>query len=240
MVAAACGRPQSDVPVIPTPTATPQATPTVTPSGPLIEAPEEVEALSSAGRTLIYEFEVGGQSGYDPRPEAPDARLSGVTWGIGYDGHQNAPKIILQDWKALGEHNASRLAATHPFVGVSAQQHLREVRDILIGWQIASDVFDRIDVGREFASARRAYGTAFDALRPNAQATLISIGFNRGTSFVGANRSEMREVRRLVPFRDYKAMADQIRASERVWRGTSIYSGMKRRRFAEAKLMETP
>lgn len=206
----------------------------------LIEPPAPAR-LTPAGRTLIYEFEVGGQSGYDPRPEAPDARLSGVTWGIGYDGHQNAPKVIVADWSALGEANASRLAATHPYVGASAQAHLREVRDILVGWRTASDVFDRIDVGREFASARRAYGSKdFDALRPNAQAVLISIGFNRGYSFTGENRREMREVRRLVPGKDYGAMAGQIRASERVWRGTSIYGGMKRRRFAEANLMEKP
>lgn len=219
------------------PTATPTATPK--PLVVLIEPPEP-ETLSVPGRDLIYEFEVGGRSGYDPHPEAPDARLSGVTWGIGYDGHQNAPKIILEDWKALGERSANRLAATHPYAGVSAQQHLREVRDILVGWQIASDVFDRIDVGREFASARRAYGSTFDSLRPNAQAALISIGFNRGYSFIGDNRREMRIVRDLVPKKDYEGMADQIAASERCWRGTSIYAGMKRRRFAEAALMRKP
>lgn len=205
----------------------------------LVEPPP-ARALSPEGRALIYEFEVGGKSGYDPRPEAPDARFSGVTWGIGYDAHQNSPAVILRDWAALGEVKAKRLAATHPFVGRSAQTHLSSVRDILVAWQIASDVFDHIDVGREFASARRAYGPTFDTLRPNAQAALISIGFNRGYSFVGANRSEMRAVRDLVPKRDYEGMAVQIAASERCWRGTSIYAGMKRRRLAEAALMRKP
>lgn len=207
--------------------------------GALIDPPP-APALSSEGRALIYEFEVGGQAGYNPRPEVPDARYSGVTWGIGYDGHQNTPAVIRSDWQALGAVKADRLAATHPFVGTSAQQHLREVRDILVAFTVASDVFDRIDVGREFASARRAYGPVFDTLRPNAQAALISIGFNRGYSFVGDNRKEMRAVRDLVPKRDYAGMAAQIRASERCWRGTSIYSGMKRRRYAEAALMEKP
>jgi hypothetical protein len=201
--------------------------------------PPETPALSPAGRALIYEFEVGGQRGYNPRPEAPDARSSGVTFGIGYDAHQNAPIVIVGDWRALGA-QAQRLADTHPYYGRSAQTHLTEVRDILVAWQIASDVFDRIDTGREFSAARRAYGAAFELLRPNAQAALISIGFNRGYSFVGANRTEMREVRNLTPARDYKGMADQIRLSERCWRGTEIYNGMKRRRLAEAKLMETP
>ncbi len=197
-------------------------------------------ALSPAGRALIYEFEVGGRSGYNSRPEAPDARASGVTWGIGYDGHQNAPKVITADWQALGDPTARRLADTHPFYGRSAQAHLHEVRDILVAFGAASDVFDRIDVAREFSAARRAYGVAFEALRPNAQAALISNGFNRGYSTVGANRTELRAIVSLVPSRDYDGMAAQLQASARVWRGTSIENGMRRRRFAEAALMRTP
>ena len=197
-------------------------------------------ALSPAGRALIYEFEVGGRSGYNPRPEAPDARASGVTWGIGYDGHQNAPKVITADWQALGDPTAQRLAATHPYYGKSAQAHLHEVHDILVAFGVASDVFDRIDVAREFAAARRAYGPAFDALRPNAQAALISNGFNRGYSTVGANRTELRAIVSLVPSKDYDGMAAQLQTSARVWRGTTIENGMRRRRFAEAALMRTP
>lgn len=197
-------------------------------------------ALTPLGVDLILEFEVGGRSGYDPRPEAPDARLSGITWGIGYDAHQNKPKIIFEDWQALGDPKAKRLADTHPYVGRDAQAHVHEVRDILIAWPLAADVFGRIDVAREFARARQAYGPGFEALRPNCQAALISCGFNRGYSFAGANRSEMREIKRLVPLKDYEGMAAQMRASERVWRGTEIYRGMLRRRTAEAKLIVTP
>lgn len=203
-------------------------------------APPVTSTLSPAGRTLIYEFEVGGRSGYNPHPEAPDARYSGVTFGIGYDAHQNSPAVIVSDWAGLGASKAQRLADTHPYVGRSAQVHLSEVRDIIVAWQIASDVFDRIDVGREFTNARRAYGPMFNDLTANAQAALISIGFNRGYSFVGENRREMRVVRELVPKKDYVSMAAQIRASERCWRGTSIYSGMKRRRYAEADLIVKP
>jgi hypothetical protein len=195
--------------------------------------------LTPAGRSLIYEFEVGGRSGYNPHPEAPDARVSGVTWGIGYDAHQNSKAIILQDWLRLGEPVAKRLVATQPYYGASAQAHLKEVRDIIVSWQHASDVFDKIDVTREFASARRLW-PGFDRLRPNAQAALISQGFNRGWSTAGANRREMAEMKALVPKRDYEGMAAAERASIRVWKGTSIYNGMVRRRYAEAKLLETP
>lgn len=227
-------------PITPVSTPEPTAEPTIAPSpaAVLIEAPD-APALTAAGRALIYDFEVGGRSGYNPHPEAPDARLSGVTWGIGYDAHQNSKKAILTDWSALGAKPSQRLAATQPYYGGSAQAHLRDVRDILVSWQQASDVFERIDVGREFAAANRLW-PGFSDLRPNAQAALISQGFNRGWSTLGANRTEMREMRRLTPLKNYSGIATQMRKSVRVWAGTSIYNGMRRRRLAEAKLVETP
>jgi hypothetical protein len=38
----------------------------------------------------------------------------------------------------------------------------------------------------------------FENLRPNAQAALVSLVFNRGSSMTGANRLEMRNLRPLV------------------------------------------
>lgn len=214
-------------------------TPIIVVSPHLVSDPSPM-ILTPAGRALIYDFEVGGRNGYNPHPEAPDARISGITEGIGYDNHTNSAAIILQDWaKWLGPKNAKRLADTHPYYGSSAQSHLHEVKDILVSWQAASDIFDRVDVAREFASARRLW-KGFDLLRPNAQAALISQGFNRGWSTAGANRREMAVMKELVPKRDYDGIAAQMRASIRVWKGTSIYSGMARRRYAEAKLLETP
>jgi hypothetical protein len=226
-------------PVVETvPPPAPSATPFVKPEV-LIVAPEG-PSLTNAGRNLIYEFEVGGKSGYNPRPEAPDARISGITEGIGYDNHYNSPSVILQDWRGpLGETNAKRLAATHPYYGPSAQAHLKDVKDIYVSWAAASDIFDRIDVAREFASAKRLW-PGFAELRPNAQAALISQGFNRGWSTIGANRTEMARMKALVPKKDYDGIAGQLRASIRVWRGTSVYNGLARRRNAEAKLVETP
>lgn len=202
-------------------------------------APARQLLLSSGGRSLVLEYETGGKSGYDPHPEAPDPRLSGVTWGIGYDGHYNSPTVIKMDWAILGSRNVDRLAAMHPYYGRSAQAHLKEVRDITIAWQTATDVFDNVDVAREFANAKRAV-PGFEKLRPNAQAAWISLGFNRGWSMSGPNRVEMREMRDLTPKRDYEGIAFQLRKMPRIWRGTSIERGMTRRRIAEAKLMETP
>jgi GH24 family phage-related lysozyme (muramidase) len=211
----------------------------VLPPPPVMPAPARQLLLSSGGRSLVLEYETGGKSGYDPHPEAPDPRLSGVTWGIGYDGHYNSPTVIKMDWAILGSRNVDRLAAMHPYYGRSAQAHLKEVRDITVAWQTATDVFDNVDVAREFANAKRAV-PGFEKLRPNAQAAWISLGFNRGWAMSGPNRVEMREMRDLTPKRDYEGIAFQLRKMVHIWRGTSIERGMTRRRIAEAKLMETP
>lgn len=226
----------------PGPTAPPASSPSVVvpeAEKPFVAPPTAFPELSKAGHDLVVEFEVGGRSGYSPRPEAPDARFSGITWGIGYDAHQNKKEVILDDWKALDAISVRRLAETQPYYGRSAQAHLKDVKDILVAWTFAIGVFDRIDVTREFDNAKRAMD-GFEELRPNAQAAIISLGFNRGWSMTGSSRTEMREIRALVPKKDYAGIAKQFRLMVRVWKGTEIERGMTRRRLAEAKLVETP
>lgn len=202
--------------------------------------PPEVPALSPAGENLVIEFEVGGRSGYNPRPEAPDCRMSGWTTGIGYDWSTIAPSNSVEDWKGIiGDKNAGRLAAGHKYTGCVAKNHLHEVRDILTPWEGATGVFDKIDVAREWTRAERAM-PGFAALRPNAQAALISLGFNRGWSMTGDSRKEMRAIRDAVGRGDYDLIASQLRAMTRIWRGTDIYKGMYRRRNAEADLVLKP
>jgi hypothetical protein len=215
----------------------PEAKPVEIQHSALVSLPQ-APALSKAGSDLIIEFEVGGRSGYKNKPEAPDARYSGITQGVGYDDHSNSVAAIKADWKAIGE-DANRLAATHPYFGKTAQAHLHEVADIAVPWITAYDVFTQVDVAREFDNCKRVF-KGFNELRPNAQAALISLTFNRGTSMVGDNRLEMRNIRDLVPKEDYSGIANQLRRMSRVWDGTLIYNGMRRRRYAEAKLIETP
>jgi GH24 family phage-related lysozyme (muramidase) len=100
-------------------------------------------------------------------------------------------------------------------------------------------VFDRVDVSRTWSQCVKAF-PGFDELRPNCQAALVSLVFNRGASMVGNNRIEMRAIRDLTAKRDYDGIAGELRAMVRVWRGTDIYEGMYRRRYAEAQLVMTP
>ena len=200
-----------------------------------------VPELTSSGHALILDQETGGQRVYNrnPHPEWPEGQ-SGITQGIGYDDSCNSPSVIIGDWSMLGDVNARRLAATHPYTGRTAKTHLRDVRDILVSWDSATQVFDNVDVPRTFKQCQRAF-PGFDDLRENCQAALVSLVFNRGASMIGDGRREMRAIRDTgVPNRDYDFIAAQFRSMIRIWAGTSIYDDMRDRRRAEAALVLTP
>jgi GH24 family phage-related lysozyme (muramidase) len=253
---AGCGKPE---PVLAPPPAAAEVAPTYpdtesgiwiapsaspTPVNPEPEKPAIVlpppPTLTQAGIDLIYEFETGSKAGYDPHPELPDLRFSGITVGIGWDLHQYSKAVILSDWSVLPAPIPTRLAKVQPYYGRSAVEPLKTVRDILISWELATGVFEKNDIAREFSSAKRAYGPEFVELSLNCQAALISNGFQRGYGFSGPNRAELRAIRDLVPKRDVRAIAYQLRKSIRVWVGSSIENGLRRRKNAEARLAETP
>lgn len=238
-----CG-PRAVSPRLALPTPTPPVilspTPTATPQPPVLAGPPAPE-LSKLGLDLIYDYEVGGMWQYNknPHPELPDRRFSGVTIGIGYDLHQYSKVVILHDWSMLSDPAPARLSATQPYYGQNAVESWHKVQDILIPWSSATNVFLNCDVAREFAAAKRAF-PGFETLSKNCQAALIANGFARGYSTAGPNRDELRQIRDLIPARDYAGIAIQLRKQERIWRGTSIYNGLKARVNAEAKLAETP
>lgn len=231
MAVAACGP-------APTPTQTLAAGEPRAAAPPMAALPD-APLLSAAGLDLIYEFEVSGQSGYNrhPYPEWPQGE-SGVTWGIGYDATAQSAEVIREDWSALGRGNAEQLSATHPYHGEAAREHLAGVSHILVPWDLSTDVFGKIDLARTAALCRRTF-PGFDGLKPNAKAAILSLVFNRGNSLAGPSRVEMRAIRDAIPHEDYRAIAQELRAMERVWEGKSIAAGMRRRREAEARLVES-
>jgi Phage lysozyme len=198
----------------------------------LVELPPP-PTLTKAGHDLITSFE-----GFDYRPAWAGGE-SGVDVGYGYDTGFYSKAVILSDWRELPDSYSQRLAEVSGITGARAYRLIPHLYDILVSLEIGTRVFDNVDVAREFSNCKRAF-SGFENLRPNAQAALISLSFNRGTSMIGPSRLEMRNIRALVPNKDYDGIAQQLRAMVHVWKGTSIYAGMYRRRFAEAKLVETP
>jgi hypothetical protein len=189
------------------------------------------------GFQLILDHEVGGGERYYrshlARPTWPGA-ASGVTVGIGYDLGYNSPPVILSDWAAVPP--APRLAAVSGIRGRPAAAEAARLRDILIPWAAAEDVFARVTLARYYGLACRTY-PGLDRLAPPAQWALVSLVFNRGSSLAGPRRAEMRRIRALVPRADYRAIAAEIRAMKRHWRGQGV-DGLIARREAEAQLVE--
>lgn len=213
----------------------------VLPSGPPVVSGPLAPEMSKEGLGLVLEQEVGGRSQYDrwPHPEYEADANSGVTWGIGYDGHQNSVSNILKDWNRLGDRPAQRLSETQPFYGRAAKAPTERVKDITVPWDSAVKVFLEVDLARTDAQCRRAF-PGFDDLSLHAKDAIRSLVFNRGASMAGPARVEMRAIRDLVPKRDYRGMAEQCRKMPHLWAGTAIYAGMARRRYAEAQLFLTP
>ena len=197
--------------------------------------------LSPASEQLIIDQEVGGGAAYYNKflihPEWPEGD-SGCTIGVGSDLSTLSVANIRSDWHALPAPDLTRLVATQPYHGIPAKAATARVHDISVPWPIGLDVFDDVDVPRFYQLTRRTF-PGFDDLKPNAQGALTSLVFNRGESMVGSKRIQMRAIRDLVPKKDYRGMADQLRAMIPLWLGQSIYQDMKTRRNAEADLMET-
>ena len=61
--------------------------------------------------------------------------------------------------------------------------------------------------------------------------------FNRGTSLKGPSRMEMRKIKELIPKKDYKGIANEVRKMKRLWIGKNL-DGLLERRDSEADLIE--
>lgn len=210
------------------------------PAPPMLATPPEPCANDRAV-DLIIAFEVGSPETYTrkyTRPIWPGA-ASGATWGLGYDGGHRTARVIAIDWHAHPHH--VRLQSAAGITGPLARNVARQLADVSIDYGLAREVFDQTSLVEHCRITRRVFRAEhFDAAHPNTQGALISVVFNRGGSMTGAGRVEMRAIRdHCLPRRDAACTAQQLRAMVRIWIGSDIEAGMRRRRFAEATLAES-
>lgn len=208
-------------------------------SVPLFEAP--LTPILPAQRNFIIEQEVGSVSeSYYMRhfahPTVPGVK-SGITIGIGYDLGYNSERDILRVWVKSGDR--VRLASVAGITRSAARAKLPSVKDILIPYWMAIEVYDTDTIPVYYQRMQRAWPSV-DNLNPVAQGALLSIIFNRGWSLVGDSRVDLRTIARLVPKKDYQGIADAIRhmsvTMRTQWAGQG---GLFKRREAEAKLVES-
>lgn len=206
----------------------------------LLGAATAAAEIHPDAEALIVGFEVGSEQRYTARYQRPiwPGAASGVTVGIGYDlGHQQR-SVILADWHDHPQRE--RMASAAGVRGQSAKALAATLQDVRVTWPQAMGTFRRTSLVTYRRIARRVFiAEQFDRLPERTQGALVSLVYNRGGSMVGPARAEMRAIRDdCLPRSDTRCVAAQIRAMNRLWRGSSIEAGMHRRREAEAVLAE--
>lgn len=207
------------------------------------------ERISPKSFGLIVGFESGGRNYYEKflkRPSWPGG-ASGVTIGFGYDlGYE---KTLVADWnRFLTPDQLSRLERCNGKTGGRAKQALSGVRDILIEWDWAAEVFNEKTLPQEIHKTLRTFPGSAELLPADAFGALVSLIFNRGEDLTGDRRSEMRDIRGIIQqagtngigqHEICRQIASRFRAMKRLWHDDPDSDGdLVDRREAEARLIE--
>lgn len=210
------------------------------PSAPTIPADKPyVETLHPSALALILEFE-----GMDQPSKWPGVS-SGITLGHGYDlGYHSAPQF-REDWSShLTPAQFRRLLPALGVRGTEAAKLASQFKDITITKAMAADVFSRSSVPAMIRMTRSAFPGAAQ-LPSLAFGVLCSLVYNRGGAIDGPKRIEMLRIKGAIARYATNAqglrptlltIASNLRSMTRLW---PTVRGLRRRREAEATLMET-
>lgn len=197
---------------------------------------------------LILQFEIGGSRKYYERflarPSWPGG-ASGVTIGVGYDlGY--SPNFE-QDWAGhLSADAITRLARTKGAKGQRGKAAISGVRDIIVPWDAALEVFEEKTLPEYIEQTLDAFPNA-DKLPPKAFGALVSVVFNRGPLIDNSDRrKEMKRIREIllsgndtiVDNDDIRQIAAQVKSMARLWpNNTKSDNDLHDRRHKEAALI---
>ncbi len=195
-------------------------------------------SVSKKGIDLILFHEISSKAYYQrklSRPTWPGGG-SGVTIGIGYDLGYHSPTQIQKDWNGqLPGSDIAALTLVSGKKGSTAKAILDRVSQISVPLRSAQHVFYSTTLDRYGAKTRAAY-PGVENLFPDAQGTLLSLVYNRGTSMTGPRRKELAAIVPLVAAQNYSGIADQIISMKRLWINKGL-DGLLKRRDEEAMLV---
>ncbi len=210
--------------------------------------------ISEASIQLIIAWEVAGgevtrsRSEYERKyhhPHWPGNSASGLTIGIGYD-LAFARKWFEGDWKTRLEHLAAPRDAYTRLAGYigrgGSRAAVRATSDISIPWEDAVSVF-RVRRLPHFIEETMTAFPGVEAMSPDVRGALTSLVFNcgRGTGkpYQRLKRVAFDAIRAAVAAQDVAGVAAGIRAMKVYHdRDPSVATGLKRRREAEAVMVE--
>ena len=191
---------------------------------------------------LLLEYEVGGGKSYY------DKFLSKFTWpggasgptiGIGVDCGYYSTEELSKIFSFLSEKEIKLIQGASGETGERGKEYTKKLRDaeITVPWDNALGIFESLTWPKFSRLAEKAF-PGLDKLCDDAYGALVSLIFNRGTAMQGDSRLEMRNIRVLVPKKDYRGIAQELRDMKRIWRGRG-FGGLIRRRESEAKSVES-
>jgi GH24 family phage-related lysozyme (muramidase) len=191
---------------------------------------------------LLFDYEVGGGKPYY------DKYLSKFTWpggasgptiGIGVDCGYYTKEEIAKIFHFLKNDQIKLIQGASGKTGSSGKEYTKILREagIVVSWDQAKEIFESL-TWPKFARLTEKAFPEVEELCDNAYGALVSLVFNRGSAMQGDSRLEMRNIRDLVPKKNYKGIAKELRKMKRIWQGKGL-DGLLERREAEAKLVET-
>jgi hypothetical protein len=200
----------------------------------LAAQPDPVPGVDTSAVNFIAHEEIGSLADYNARWSAPcyPGEESGITIGVGYDLRFQKDQFEV-DWKPLL--SAPAYAALLPVLGRSGDVVMaKNLRDVRIAWTDAWQVFTRSTLPHTLSQVRQAF-PGQEALSPLSRGALVSLVYNRGVSFDGDRRSEMRSIRDAIAAKHFDEVPQYFRSMQRLWPNSP---GLRARREKEAELFE--
>jgi hypothetical protein len=191
---------------------------------------------------LILEYEVGGgKSYYDKflaKPTWPGG-ASGFTLGIGVDCAYYTTQELEKLFYFLPENQLEIVKNASGKKRLQGKEYTQKYKNfgITVTWEQAISMFNELTWSKFSRLAEKTF-PELDNLCDDAYGAIVSLVFNRGSSLVGDSRIEMRKIKNLIPQKNYKEIAKQIRDMKRLWVGKNL-DGLLSRREDEAKLVES-
>jgi GH24 family phage-related lysozyme (muramidase) len=198
--------------------------------------------LSEVTFNLLLKYEVGGGKAYYDKflskftwPEG----ASGPTIGIGVDCAYYTPEELKKIFNFLSQSEIELITKASGKTGQKGKEYTKILRksNITVKWDDAIKIFEKLTWPKFTKLAEKTF-PGLDQLCDNAYGAIVSLVFNRGTSLNGESRLEMRNIKNLVPKKNYKGIARELRKMKRIWQGRGL-DGLLERREAEAKLVES-
>lgn len=191
---------------------------------------------------LLLKYEVGGGENYYEKYLSKftwPGGASGPTIGIGIDCAYYSENELANIFNFLKKEEIELIKRAVGKTSEKGREYTKKLRGagISVSWEKALKIFESLTWTKFTKLAEKTF-PGLSELCPDAYGAIVSLVFNRGTSLVGEKRLEMRNIKVLIPKKDYRKIADEIRHMKRIWRGKNL-DGLIERREAEALLVES-